>query len=191
MSQIDKDLPARIPRSEFVAGRLALAFCNTVALPDAADRLGDPAGLAAWAARGQHPLEPVPDAEDLAAMLDLRDILRRIFETLVKGLSPMQADMDRLAALALPPRIFWDREAHRARLLPAGGALVQLRQAIIADAVDLLTGEAQLRIKRCPALDCRWFFFDTSRNATRRWCAMGDCGVKAKVQRYRHRHADF
>jgi len=74
---------------------------------------------------------------------------------------------------------------------PMGDAISRLRQAIIADAVDLLTGIALERVKRCPAHDCQWFFFDTSRNGTRRWCAMSDCGTKDKVQRYRDRSAAF
>ena len=60
---------------------------------------------------------------------------------------------------------------------------------IAADAVSLLTGEATARLKRCPNDACHWFFLDTSRNGSRRWCAMADCGTKAKVRDYRARHA--
>lgn len=188
VSQIDTSLPARVPKSEFVAGRLSLAFCNTVALPTAADRLADPESLAAWAARAGRPLDAAPDAAAFQSLLQLRTLLRDIFGHLANGLAPAQANLDALAGMAAPQRLVWDDRAYRAELRPAGDSLKRLKQALVADALDLLTGEALERIKRCPAHDCRWFFFDTSRNGKRRWCAMGDCGVKDKVQRYRAHH---
>lgn len=49
------------------------------------------------------------------------------------------------------------------------------------------------RLKACP--DCRWVFFDHTRNASKRWCVMSadgsgarGCGTIAKVRRYRERH---
>jgi|JI10StandDraft_1071094.scaffolds.fasta_scaffold46919_4 predicted RNA-binding Zn ribbon-like protein len=184
-------LPNRVPKSEFVAGRLCLAFCNTVALPDAADRFDHAAGLAAWALRAGYPLDGVPGPADFDACITLRSELRAIFEALADGKPPPQAALDWLSGINLPPRLVWDKVAGRARPIAAGGRLDQLRQALVADAVDLLTGTAQARIKRCPAHDCRWFFFDTSRNGTRRWCAMADCGVKDKVRRFRRKQPAF
>lgn len=191
VSQIDTNLPARVPKSEFVAGRLSLAFCNTVALPNAADRLADPLSLAAWAARAGRALDAAPDEAAFHDLLQLRDLLRDIFGDLADGLAPDQGHLDRLASLTAPQRLVWDDRAFRADLRPAGDAVTRLSQALIADALDLLTGDALLRIKRCPAHDCRWFFFDTSKNGTRRWCAMSDCGVKDKVQRFRAQHGAF
>ncbi|WP_374380089.1 CGNR zinc finger domain-containing protein [Dongia sp.] len=182
-------LPRRVPKAEFVAGRLSLAFCNTVALPDAADRCADAESFAAWAARGGHALPAPPDAASLERFLALRETLIAIFAQLVIGFDPPAAALEALAAAALPPQLVWDSAAHRAVARPgAHDPLTAFRQAIVADAIDLLTGEAQFRIKRCPAADCRWFFFDTTKNGRRRWCAMGDCGVKDKVGRFRIRH---
>lgn len=196
VSQIDRSAaqtvrPGRVPKSEFVAGRLSLAFCNTVALPNSADRFRDALGLAAWAGRAGYPLETAPGALDFRGLLELRQDLRAIFDAIADALPPPQAALDALAQAVLPARLVWDDQAYRAVPAPAGSQLAVLRQAVVADAVDLLTGQAQDRIKRCPNHDCRWFFFDTSRNGTRRWCAMADCGVKDKVQRYRDRHAAF
>ena len=46
------------------------------------------------------------------------------------------------------------------------------------------------RLKACP--DCRWVFYDHSRNGSKRWCGMyaGEeggraCGTIAKVKNYR------
>jgi predicted RNA-binding Zn ribbon-like protein len=65
-------------------------------------------------------------------------------------------------------------------------AIDRLRHRIARDAGDLLTGDLK-RVKRCPAHDCLWLFHDDSKNLSRRWCAMDDCGTKAKVRRYRER----
>ncbi len=193
VSQIDTSniaaLPARVPKSEFVAGRLSLAFCNTVALPDAADRLADAAGLAAWSDRAGFTLAGAPDAARFAEMRHLRETLRTIFGALATGFAPDQAALDRLADMAPPVRLIWNDAAQRAENATAErDPLLRLQHAIVADAIDLLSGPDVIRIKQCPAHDCRWFFFDTSKNGKRRWCAMSDCGVKAKVNRYRGRH---
>lgn len=193
VSQIDTSnivaLPTRVPKSEFVAGRLSLAFCNTVALPDAADRLIDAAGLTAWSDRAGFTLADAPDAAGFADMLRLREILRTIFGALATGFAPDQVALDRLAEMAPPTRLIWNDAAHRAESGPTErDPLLRLQQSIIADAIDLVSGTDVIRIKQCPAHDCRWFFFDTSKNGKRRWCAMSDCGVKAKVNRYRGRH---
>ena len=45
------------------------------------------------------------------------------------------------------------------------------------------------RVKICPADDCRWAFYDTSRNHSRQWCSMEVCGNRAKVRTHRQRHA--
>lgn len=45
------------------------------------------------------------------------------------------------------------------------------------------------RVKICPADDCRWAFYDTSRNHSRQWCSMEVCGNRAKVRAHRERHA--
>jgi hypothetical protein len=48
------------------------------------------------------------------------------------------------------------------------------------------------RLKACP--ECRWVFYDNSRNASKRWCAMiateaggRSCGNIAKARRFRER----
>jgi hypothetical protein len=50
------------------------------------------------------------------------------------------------------------------------------------------------RLKACP--DCRWVFYDHTRNGSKRWCLMTaggpdgrSCGSIAKVRAHRQRHA--
>jgi predicted RNA-binding Zn ribbon-like protein len=59
--------------------------------------------------------------------------------------------------------------------------------AIWRSAVGLLESDAHTRVRRCASERCGKLFIDKSRNHTRRWCDMNDCGNAAKVRRYRQR----
>lgn len=56
-----------------------------------------------------------------------------------------------------------------------------------ADLLDLLE-RAPERVRRCGNPDCVLYFLDTSKNGSRRWCAMATCGNRLKAQRH-HRRA--
>jgi predicted RNA-binding Zn ribbon-like protein len=45
------------------------------------------------------------------------------------------------------------------------------------------------RVKICPADDCRWAFYDRSRNRSRTWCSMQVCGNREKARIWREKHA--
>ena len=49
-------------------------------------------------------------------------------------------------------------------------------------AVELLTDGPLDRIKTCG--NCRWLFIDQSRNHSRRWCSMDECGIQMKHARF-------
>ena len=64
----------------------------------------------------------------------------------------------------------------------------------VAVILDALVGGQWARLKACP--DCRWVFYDHTRNGSKRWCLMNApgsqgraCGNIAKVRRYRARHS--
>ena len=44
------------------------------------------------------------------------------------------------------------------------------------------------RLKLCENPDCRWAFYDNSRNKSGSWCRMGLCGNRLKNRAYRERH---
>ena len=50
------------------------------------------------------------------------------------------------------------------------------------------TTNAGVRI--CGADDCLWIFLDTSKNRTRRWCDMKQCGNRMKARRFYERQKD-
>jgi len=95
----------------------------------------------------------------------------------------------------------WTSALTRARLVPTAGgpgiarweldsppALLVIDR-VAQDAVDLLCGVDLERLGRCPVEEggCGWLFLDYSRNRSRRWCTMEDCGSVAKARRLTER----
>jgi predicted RNA-binding Zn ribbon-like protein len=122
----------------------------------------------------------------------LRESLYRILSGAISGTGAQAGDLD-LLDRELGPAM-----AHR-RLVPAGGAGFEWRfedvdaldrplWTIVHDAADLLSSSSLGRVKECGGETCTWLFLDESRNRSRRWCDMGDCGNRAKARRYRRRH---
>ncbi len=70
---------------------------------------------------------------------------------------------------------------------PGSGLLAPL-WPIVAAAIELLTSGPAEHIKPCHA--CRFLFIDHSKNGSRRWCSMDDCGKAAKIARYLQRRSD-
>ncbi|MEO3810955.1 CGNR zinc finger domain-containing protein [Sphaerisporangium sp. B11E5] len=56
-------------------------------------------------------------------------------------------------------------------------------------ALDVLRTAGLPRVRRCPVPEggCGWLFLDQSRNGSRRWCRMADCGTTAKARRLTER----
>jgi hypothetical protein len=111
----------------------------------------------------------------------LRDDLRGAVET---------GDASRLnswiAELDLRPAIEGDDLVYRHKTSPAGD--------LLATVIGAITSGTWRRLKACP--DCRWVFYDHTRNGSKRWCLMyaggpdgRACGTIAKVRRYRGRQA--
>lgn len=59
---------------------------------------------------------------------------------------------------------------------------------VVRSAADLVTSDQVERLRRCEGQGCGWFFLDTTRNRSRRWCNMAVCGNRSKVKRFYERH---
>jgi hypothetical protein len=90
----------------------------------------------------------------------------------------------------------WIREHVQVRVVDGRlrfGAVSGAVGRVLLAVVNAMAEGTWPRLKACP--DCRWVFFDHSRNASKRWCLMAaggsggrSCGSIAKVRRYRQRH---
>ncbi len=55
---------------------------------------------------------------------------------------------------------------------------------IVYSAAELLVSDELKKVKACFNPFCGWLFLDGSRNQSRRWCDMKDCGNRAKALRF-------
>lgn len=77
---------------------------------------------------------------------------------------------------------------YRLRLGPARTGLEAVLSDIAASFAEVLVEGDPSRIKICEDPDCKWVFYDHSRNRTRRWCeGASACGNLLKVRRFRER----
>jgi predicted RNA-binding Zn ribbon-like protein len=93
------------------------------------------------------------------------------------------------------------RSAERTRALPPSGPGApwtwsdsradprRPAHAVALEAARLVTTEDLERVRQCGDAECGWFFLDTSRNRTRRWCSMEACGNRNKARRFYRREA--
>ncbi len=125
---------------------------------------------------------------------ELRGAIYRIFSAVAEREAPPPESAD-LGEL----NDWLSHIAARRELVPADGGfswawfqqdplpLEWVLWPIVQSAADLLTSESLDRVRLCKAEDCGWLFVDASKNRSRRWCAMSDCGNRAKVRRHRQR----
>ena len=123
--------------------------------------------------------------------LALREAIWRICRAVVNQMPPHQSDLDLLyQELAI---------AHGRVRLAAGekyfvwewtdtkNSLDRMLWLVADSAAEYLTTGDLKRLRECGGDDCGWLFEDTSRNRSRQWCDMQDCGNLAKVRRFRSR----
>lgn len=127
-----------------------------------------------------------------------RDVIYRAFWQVARGDVPAPED------LSVIMREYADATEHASLVVTGssvdwdwsgnGTSLARSLWPVARSAVDLLmTGDRQ-RIKVCPGpgeppVSCAWLFYDISKNGSRRWCSMADCGsaTKARLQTERRR----
>ena len=184
-----------------VGGNLALDLANTVdepGLPTEFDHLRDPAtalglggaGRSAGprAAGGAGPVgrAAAPDraAAELRRLRRLRRAVVDVFGAIAdQGAVPEPAGRSvRRAAGEAVAGARLDLAGDRMRPTWELDTLEALGRPLAYAAWDLLTSGPLGRVKRCDA--CPWLYLDQSKNGSRRWCTMEDCGKAVKMRRY-------
>lgn len=197
-----------------IGGRLCLDFVNTIGarrtsaagqLTIRDEKLADYLDLVAW---GQHAgaigaaeaealvreswLRPHAAEKALREGMILREAMYSLFKAMLEELRPGER------ALAILNRVL--QEARQARELTkvdggfhwkwrsAAPSLERIVWAVSLSAAEMLTSDDLSRLRQCGGDDCGWIFLDTTRNRSRYWCDMRDCGNRARVRRFRLRH---
>lgn len=58
---------------------------------------------------------------------------------------------------------------------------------VVWSAAELMTSHDLHYLRECASDTCEWLFLDTSKNHSRRWCKMKECGNRAKVRTHYQR----
>lgn len=163
-------------------------FANTVDEPNTIEALPNGADLAQWLRHyGLLPSSGVPVAAtsaELALALRLRAGLRIAMEHHDDGISAAVPELD-FACRELPLRVSFDGVEPRLSPVESGvlGGLARLAAAVARAQAD----GGWRRLKLCRAEDCRYSFYDGSKNRSKRWCSMSGCGNRQKTRTYRSR----
>lgn len=139
---------------------LLVAFLNTLDVEENTDVLDDPVAFAGWAS--EHSVQ----VGDRVEAKRVRDALRAFLD----GESPS------LPKLELETSCSEQGIAIKARTAA---------EAAVASSVVLSIQGSMARVKLCAADDCRWAFYDRSKNGSRTWCSMGLCGNRQKARTFR------
>jgi predicted RNA-binding Zn ribbon-like protein len=121
----------------------------------------------------------------------LREALHRICKAKVTGRMPQSVDLETLNDELLRARSH-EELTHTVdgfiwEWIDSEAALDRMLWSIAHSAAEFLTTGDLSRLRECGGEECGWLFEDTSRNRSRQWCDMQDCGNLAKVRRYRTR----
>jgi predicted RNA-binding Zn ribbon-like protein len=192
--------PAEAKPFDRCAGHLALDFANAVSerhttspidlLPSYAEllafarqcELAPPAQLRRLERRAALDRSSAEAARAVA--VQLRDALYRVFACVAEERPVDPGDLAVFNAALGRMRIGRDLDWEWA----AGpDALDSLLGPVVRSALDLLRSSERERVRICAAEDCVWLFLDTSKNRSRRWCDMKQCGNRDKVRRFYRR----
>jgi predicted RNA-binding Zn ribbon-like protein len=195
LEQVDAARPLLI-----VGGNLALDFANTVDDPGGPrhfDHIGDMHRLLTWAQnRG---LFTQPEHDELRASIhEHQSEAQRDLEHLHLLRHTLQIGFTDVARGQPFPTTSWHQlrkavanaidhadlttTAVRGQLHWTGPDFRIVEWSVAHATYELLTGDRIDRIKHCAS--CPWLFLDQSKNGSRRWCSMDDCGTNAKIRRY-------
>jgi predicted RNA-binding Zn ribbon-like protein len=167
------------------------ALVNTVDLESGADRLALATDAQPWLqAQGLLPPGEVPTTDDLRTIRELREALRAMLVHNAGGPAPTGDQLSPLGQIA-------DAASARVQLGADGTLEVAADSASMNGrllSLVLVVSDAQrdgtwTHLKACGNDDCRWAFYDRSRNHGGTWCDMATCGNKLKNREFRARRS--
>jgi predicted RNA-binding Zn ribbon-like protein len=168
---------------------LLVEFVNTRDLDDGTDSIAEPAALERWIDDHAGVEAGALDSDSHRGLRALRESLR----ALMRGNNGGEAGDGELRAL----REAAERSRFRTRLDgegrlgidPAGAGPEAFEARLLLALERIQSFGSWSRLKACTAEECQWAFYDTSRNRSRTWCSMEECGNREKTRRYRRRKA--
>jgi predicted RNA-binding Zn ribbon-like protein len=175
-----------VPKAAPEPLRLVQRFVNTVDRENEREWLGSPAELEAWL-RENGLAAGRPNARLLRRAHDLREALRELLVANNHGVPPPTDAVATVNAVAaagrLSPRLQEDGLLSLSE--PARRSPPAPLARIVGIAFEAMLEGNWSRLKACR--NCRWAFYDYSRNRAATWCSMTLCGSRLKARSYRRR----
>ena len=194
-------MAAKESKFYFIGGQLSLDFVNTEV--GSADFLSDFSDFVAWlqqaqvldAAQAEAALGAWgrrPEAKQvLASARELRAAIREIAQRLSAGKSVTPASIDAINRVLAHESGYHQltrvRGGYEFQFHPQQRQAAHLVTPIAKSAADLVRDSEPLRIRRCGNPACTLYYYDTSKNHTRRWCSMALCGNRMKAAAFYQR----
>jgi predicted RNA-binding Zn ribbon-like protein len=195
--------PSPVDDLDFIGGELCLDFVNTASERQPGplrERLQEYGDLVRWAERTESVdgrtasrLRAAARRDTAAAVRSLergravRDAIYRVFRALHRGEAASAADVALLSeagAEATSSQVLVAGESGFELDWPETEVLDRAWWPAATSAVALLLSADVPRVKECATDSCNWMFLDLSRNRSRRWCDMKECGNRAKARRH-------
>jgi predicted RNA-binding Zn ribbon-like protein len=127
----------------------------------------------------------------LERALSLREALYRIFRATIAGRPLQSVDLeilnDELLKARNHERLVRTKKGFTWQWVGREDAIDRMLWSVAHSAAEFLSEGDLSRLRECGGEECGWLFEDTSRNRSRQWCHMQDCGNLAKVRRFRTR----
>ncbi len=169
---------------------LLVAFVNTRDIETQVDAIGDQRALEKWIVASDIGIgAPSVDAAGHRRVLALREALRALLRANNGG---DMVDEDLVALHEASARARYRASIGPDAVLqigPDSGGLDAFEERLLLAIERIQVLGSWARLKACPAEDCQWAFFDSSRNRSKTWCSMEVCGNRSKTRRYRSRRA--
>ena len=165
------------------------ALVNTADLESGGDRLATVDTAEPWLrAHGLLPAGGTVTPQELDEIRRVREALRALLVRNAGGPPPTPEDLRPLSRIA-------DTATARVHLRPDGALDVAADAESLTGrllSLLLIVSEAQrdgswAQLKACGNANCRWAFYDRSRNHGGTWCDMATCGNKLKNREFRAR----
>ena len=120
---------------------------------------------------------------------ELREIIFRIFSSIAKKKVPQEKDISlfnkKLSRMMRQSKLEIAESGIEWNVRGNKNSLDWPLNSVIHSAFMLLTSDERDKIKMCAdERGCGWLFIDHSKNRSRRWCDMTDCGNLAKQKRF-------
>ncbi|HEY7149674.1 MAG TPA: ABATE domain-containing protein [Gaiellaceae bacterium] len=175
-----------IPKAAPPPLRLVQTFVNTVDLEHGREWLQDPRSLEDWAyERRLVPRGARFTPAELRRALELREAFRALLAA-NRDRKRDEAALGVLTAAARSGRLTVAFDGSGSPVLePGADGFDRVCGELAGVAVTAMLDGSWERLKACR--NCRWAFFDESKNRSAHWCSMQLCGNRLKTRAYRRR----